>query len=67
MDKSKGCRSRHVRDRQMPSLHKRFTHVCMPISTSSKKTRLQGYLKAGDIGTRAYPTFAKTPFSLTVL
>ena len=24
----------------------------------------QGHLKAGDIGTRVYPTFAKTPFSL---
>ena len=24
-------------------------------------------MKAGDLGTRVYPTFAKTPFSLTVL
>ena len=39
----------------------------MPIRTSSKKARLQGYLAAGDISTRAYLTFAKTRFSLTVL
>ena len=54
MGKSKGCRSRHVLDRQTPSsLHKNFTHVCMPISTSSKKSRLVGYLQAGDIGMHA--------------
>lgn len=30
---------------------------CMLISTSSKKSRLQGYVAAGDIGTRADSIF----------
>lgn len=52
MDKGKGCRSRHVRDRQTDTVS---LLKAPPISTSSKKARLQGYLAAGDISTRLYP------------
>ena len=54
MDKSKGCRSRHVRDRQTPLSLQKFYYVCTPDRgvTSSKKSCLQSHLAVGDFGTR---------------
>lgn len=63
MDQGKRCRSCHVRDHRTAATSRHKSSLCLflhtRISTSSKKTRLQGYLAAGDISTLLHATLTK--------